>query len=180
MQTANIMLSIGGDAGNTVFKSGDPGSPTAVTTAEIAVLRAIHGEDAVHDIEPVGDIDRSNREELNRLRSIYGKARVDDGNGTRVPVVNALYPGAAARVHEKLSELDIPSEFYAARERVKPSDKEGPKSLDDMTKDELLAEAEKRGVEVKTSDKKADIIDAIRDADKGETDAAGDDGALFE
>jgi len=33
--------------------------------------------------------------------------------------------------------------------------------LDKMTKDELVAEAEKRGVEVKASDTKADIIKAL-------------------
>jgi hypothetical protein len=33
--------------------------------------------------------------------------------------------------------------------------------LDQMTKDELLAEAERRGVEVKSSDTKAEIIAAL-------------------
>lgn len=170
MQTANIMLSIGGDSGNTVYKAN-------VTAAEIAVLRAIHGDDAVRDIDPQGDINRSNRDEITRLRSIYGKARIDDAAGAKVPVVNALYPGSAARVHEKLSELDIPEEFYKAKERAKPTDKEGPKALDDMTKAELLEEAEKRGVEVKSSDNKAEILDALNKADAGND--GEDDTKLF-
>ena len=36
--------------------------------------------------------------------------------------------------------------------------------LDGMTKDELLQEAEARGVEVKTSASKAEILDALRAA----------------
>ena len=36
--------------------------------------------------------------------------------------------------------------------------------LDKMTKDELLAEAERRGVEVKPSDTKAEIIKALEGA----------------
>lgn len=43
---------------------------------------------------------------------------------------------------------------------------EAPLSLD-MTKDELLAAAERIGVEVKSSDTKAEILDAIEDAEGG-------------
>ncbi|MBP0440683.1 hypothetical protein [Tianweitania sediminis] len=38
---------------------------------------------------------------------------------------------------------------------------EQPADLDKMTKDELVAEAGKRGVEVKASDTKADIIKSL-------------------
>lgn len=39
---------------------------------------------------------------------------------------------------------------------------EGAADLDKMTKDELVAEAEKRGVEVKASDTKAEILAALK------------------
>lgn len=35
--------------------------------------------------------------------------------------------------------------------------------LDSMTKDELIAEAQRRGVEVKSSDTKAEILAALKD-----------------
>lgn len=108
MEIANVIVSLGGDGGNTVPKFG-------VTAAEIAVLRAIHGEDAVHDIEPIGDKRVNNREELSRLKLIYGGAK--DGNQNAF--VDLLYPGIAARIFETLEELDLPEEFFKAETRVR-------------------------------------------------------------
>ena len=114
MQTANIMLAIGGDRGNTVPKY-------AISVAEIALLRAIHGEDAVFDVEPLGTpamdegVVVSNRAELNRLRHIYD-AKGADGNR----VVDQVYPGAAARVFETLDEIDLPDDYFKPTERTAP------------------------------------------------------------
>lgn len=109
MERANIMLSLAGDRGNTLPKY-------SVTPAEIAVLRAIHGPESVHDVERVeDDKDADNRSELARLRGIYGGAT--DGNLGKI--VDKLFPGAGARVMEKLSELDLPDEFYKATTRAK-------------------------------------------------------------
>jgi len=110
MQTANIILDIGGDAGNQIPKSG-------ITAAEIAVLIAIHGEAAVHDIEPAGSIDRSNRDELSRLHQVYGHAK----DGEDRSIVGTLFPGAAARVFATLDELNLPDEFFKATERAAPA-----------------------------------------------------------
>lgn len=107
MQYAHILLALGGDTGNTVPK-------LFVSAAEIGVLRAIHGEASVTEIEPVGDRDVSNRAELNRLRSVYGRARDGDDNA----IVDVLFPGAAARVFETLDELEIDESFYKAERRV--------------------------------------------------------------
>lgn len=113
MQTANIMLAIGGGRDNTIPKYG-------VTAAEAAVLRAIHGEDAVFDVEPLADEatgeegSRSNRQERQRLYAVYGAAL--DGNGNKI--VEGLFPGAAARVFENFDELDLPEEYFKATGRV--------------------------------------------------------------
>jgi hypothetical protein len=107
MQTAHIMLDIGGDAGNQIPKRN-------VTAAEMAVLIAIHGESAVHDIEPTGEIDRSNREELERLHRIYGRAK----NGSDQAIVDVLFPGAAARVFQTIDELGVPEEFFKPTARA--------------------------------------------------------------
>lgn len=109
MQTATVLLALGGDTGNTVSKYG-------VTPAEAAVLQMIHGSDAVFDIAPGEDVTRTNREELARLRFTYGKP---EGSNER-SAVDVLFPGAAARVFESFDELDLDESFYKAEKRVKP------------------------------------------------------------
>lgn len=116
MQIAHILLAIGGDQGNTVPK-------LFVSAAEIGVLRAIHGEAAVTEIEPIGEKEVSNRAELQRLRAIYGQARDADDNS----IVEALFPGAAARVFETLDELELDESFYKAERRVAPPAAAEPK-----------------------------------------------------
>lgn len=111
MQVVNALVAIGGDAGNQVQKF-------KITVAEVAVLNAIHGDGAVTDIEPAGEITRSHREERSRLIGIYG--RMQDGRD--VSPVSALFPGAAARVFEHLDELDLPEEMFKAKSRVTAND----------------------------------------------------------
>ena len=108
MQTANIMLALGGDTGNTIQKC-------AVTPAEIAILRAVHGEEAVFDVEPADDIERSSRAELERLAREYASSRLF---GTDRRAVQALFPGLGARVQETLAELELPDEAYKSTARM--------------------------------------------------------------
>lgn len=110
MQTAHCLLSLGGDHGNQVMKWG-------VTVAEIAVLRAIHGDEAVTEVEPHADVKRSHREERMRLIGIYGGAKTNDGDPK--PIVESMFPGIAARVFENLHELDLPESFFKATGRLK-------------------------------------------------------------
>lgn len=107
MQIANCQVAIGGDVGNTVPKY-------SVTAAEIAVLRAIHGDHAVLDIDPIGNVERGNGEELGRIRAAYGNARDTENNS----IVNMLFPGAAARVFQTINELEIPEEFFKPTSRA--------------------------------------------------------------
>ena len=107
MQTAKVMVNIGGDKGHQV--------PKIVTAAEIPVLMAIHGDEAVSDIEPADDVERSNREELERLYNLYGGAT--DGEGRAL--VKSVYPGAGARVFLTLGELGLHDNFYKPTARAK-------------------------------------------------------------
>jgi hypothetical protein len=109
MQTASIMLNLADQNGG---PSGTQVPRFDVTPAEIAVLRIIHGDDAVTDIRPGEDTDRTNREELGRLNAKYGKPL--EGSSP----VNQLFPGAAARVFETFDELELPEEFFATEKRV--------------------------------------------------------------
>lgn len=188
MQTANVMLAIGGDAKNTVPKYG-------VTAAEVAVLRYIHGDDAVFDIEVTGSVDRTHRQEIGRLTEVYGR---QEGERRVSPAVADLYPGAAARVFETFDELEIPDELYAAAGRkvaapakpkkeapVPPADDDG---LDAMKVKELQALAGAEGVDLTGVTKKDDIIEAIRlqrsktaqPEDEGDEDGVGDDDGVGE
>lgn len=113
MEIANIMVALGGDKGNTVPKYG-------VTAAEAAVLRAIHGDDAVFDIQPTGEIEVSNRDELERIRLTYGAAKDSEGNS----IVGMMFPGAAARVFTAFNELDLAEHLFLAITRVTAAIKE--------------------------------------------------------
>lgn len=129
MQTANIMLALGGSMGNTIPKYG-------VTAAEIAVLREIHGEAAVFDIDPQADIQRTSREERSRLGEVYGKPP-----GSReLSAVDVLFPGVASRVFETLDELEIDPSFFKPTERAKP--KASPKAETSSEPDEAEVEEE--------------------------------------
>lgn len=131
MQYANIMLALGGDSGNQVAKF-------FVTPAEVLILQAIHGNDAVTEVDILDfsddrlvknvsedDLDayesRTANEDLARLREEYRHARVDDGNGSQQLVVSGLFPGAGAKAPESFTDLDtLPDEFYKAEERKVP------------------------------------------------------------
>jgi hypothetical protein len=111
MEIANVMVNLGGDAGNQVPKY-------EVTVSEIAVLIGIHGEEAVHDIEPLGFVDRPNHAERQRLMEFYGKIQ----DGRDMSPVGQLFPGANARMFQHLAELHLDESFFKAVERVKPAE----------------------------------------------------------
>lgn len=107
MQIANILLALGGDPGNQIMK-------WHVTAAEIAVLREIHGDDSVTDVEPQGDVKRGHREERMRLLAIYGGAK----NQEQKSIVEGMFPGVAARVFENLEEIGLDDSHYKATSRL--------------------------------------------------------------
>lgn len=168
MQTANCLVAIGGDDGNKVPKY-------SVTAAEVAVLRLIHGEGSVSEINITGTVERTHRQEIGRLTEAYGRM---EGEKRVSPAVSSLYPGAAARVFEDFRELEIPEEFYVAKSRKTardPLDHDGDgkkggsrtdeeredMGLEGMTVNELRALSEKEQVDLTGVTKKADIIEAI-------------------
>jgi hypothetical protein len=184
MQTANILLAIAGDKGNTVQKIG-------ATAAEVAVLRVLHGDDAVYDIDVTGDVVRTHRQEIARLTEQYGR---QEGERRTSRVVESLYPGAAARVFETFEELEIPEEFYAV-DRRKPAPAAAPAADDaeplafaEMTINELRAHAAKVGIDLTGINKKADIVEALElaaanaPAEVDEDDGTGpmNDGSTFD
>ena len=177
MQTANIMLALGGDTGNTIPKY-------EVTASEIAVLNAIHGDGAVTEIDPLGEIDRTDRAEVNRLRVIYGRAKDGDDKA----LVDILFPGAAAPAFRTLKDLDLDSSFFKAvsRASAEPFGGKGDHDGDGavggaapaqatgyagMKVGELKSLAVTRNIDLGAASKKPDIIAVLEAADA----AAGSD-----
>lgn len=161
MEIANILLALAGDTGNTVPKHG-------VTAAEVAVLRVIHGDDAISDIEIIGEAEddgkpRTHRAERARLSERYG--RQNEGRWAS-PAVDMLFPGAAARVFETFDELDLPEELFKAERptratRVaKPAE---PAKAEKPAKGKKAAKKDEPEPEAPAEDAEADEDDGIGD-----------------
>lgn len=128
-ELANCLVALGGDQGNTVPKY-------RVTAAEIAVLQAIHGGEAVIEIVPLGKIPGNHRAERQRLLDTYIAKDSDNRS-----IVDRMFPGAAARVFESLRELQLTANQFkrgkvpawlkqAAEETGVPADVEQQAYLD--------------------------------------------------
>lgn len=64
MQTLNAMVAITGDRNNMLWKMG-------ITPAEVLLLQALHGADAVLQIELDSDVKREPAQEIERLKELY-------------------------------------------------------------------------------------------------------------
>lgn len=89
MQTANCHVRLSGDINNEIFKAG-------VTVAEIVVLRAIHGDDAVVKVQGTGNDKRAHAAELDRLKQTYGAKFVD-----------TMFPGAYPKLPVNFKDIGI-------------------------------------------------------------------------
>lgn len=175
LQTANVVLALGGDTRNTVPKY-------AVTAAEVAVLRMIHGDAAVFDVELKGSVARTDRQEIGRLTELYGR---QEGDRRIAPAVAELFPGAAARVFQNFDELELPEELYVATGRqttkapkkaVELAPEPETDDLDGKTLKELQALADKENVDLTGVTKKADVLEAIKTARAAKQEPTAEDG----
>lgn len=94
MQLCNCTVAIGGDPGMTVLKE-------RVTVPELMVLRNVHGDDAVRNVEVIGETQFTAMEERERLNLIY---RSPEG------VVKETL-GAVGSLPTEVSESGIPEDF---------------------------------------------------------------------
>lgn len=110
MELANVMLALGGDKNNTVPKYG-------VTPAEIAVLAAIHGADAVFDVVPLDEANGiSFREERERLLRAYPAKNEDNEL-----IVLKVYPGVSPILHTTIESLGLEETLFKPTEHAKPA-----------------------------------------------------------
>ena len=181
LQTANATVAIAGNIGQTVRKY-------AITAAEVAVLQVIHGDDAVTDIQILpGRVERSNRDELSRLREIYKKQQ--PSGKIEAPAVDQLFPGAAARVFETFDEMGLPDDRF----RTPPSQRDpldhdgdgvkGGSRLPADVRENFTAPTEGGPVEdddFGTIDDEFAAADDTQPAGDGEPTGGVDDGGLFD
>lgn len=117
MELANILLALGGDRNNTVPKE-------RVSPAEIAVLAAVHGADAVFDIVPLEETDkRSFRDERERLLRAYPAKNEDNEL-----IVLKVYPGVSPVLHDTLESLGLETTLFRPTEHAKPAPAKGGKA----------------------------------------------------
>lgn len=108
MELANVLLALGGDRDNTVPKE-------RVTAAEIAVLAAIHGSDAVFDVQPLTETLATNfKEERERLLRNYPAKNEDNKL-----IVLEVYPGVSPILHTGIATLGLDESLFLATDRAK-------------------------------------------------------------
>lgn len=102
MQLCNIQLRLGGSLLHTVPK-------TDVTPAEILVLRALHGEDAVTSVRPTKfDKTRRHEAEFERLSTLYDRAASASAPGEEAKsVMGTLFPGAMKKLPVHLKDIGL-------------------------------------------------------------------------
>ena len=103
MQMIECMVAVGNDPQNIVHR--DPSRP--VSYPEMLILQYIHGEEAITDAYHVGEEERDNGSELERLRIAYGARAVQD-----------VFPGSRPRL--PLRNTQIKPRLAPARPRRKP------------------------------------------------------------
>ncbi|WP_223518256.1 hypothetical protein [Pseudomonas sp. BF-R-21] len=97
MQHCSCFVFLGGELTSSVWKAD-------VTVAEIALLRAIHGDDAITTIVPTYKANTKSADELDRLRQLYGQSNVSK-EGKRL--VDEVYPGRAPQLPTSLSDIGV-------------------------------------------------------------------------
>ena len=106
MQLLDGLLALGGDRRNTVPLD-------AITVAEARALQAIHGDDAVHDVQPLDrHVAVRPRDELARLAAKY-KGKDEDGR----LIVATLFPNGSG-MPQTVEDLGLDESLFRVLSRV--------------------------------------------------------------
>lgn len=149
MQRANCFVRLSGDLGTNIPKYG-------ITPPEAAVLRRIHGPDAISEIRLIGGNDKTPHADImDQLRRQY-TARNKDSN---IPLLVELFPGVSPRLPTTFEELG----FALEGAEVKPAKRE---AADDtaLSVPELKAELDARGILYKGNASKAVLSGLLQEA----------------
>jgi hypothetical protein len=105
MQTMNALVALSGDRNNMIFRN-------ELTPAEIILLQALHGADAVLQIEPTGEVKREPMQEVERLKTLYPLHQA------RVQNIWRDWPGPSFPT--RLEQIGINPALMKAQEASKP------------------------------------------------------------
>lgn len=118
MQHCSCMVFLSGDMYHSVWKED-------VTVAEISLLRAIHGEDAITTIVPTYKANTKAADELDRLRQLYGQSNVSK-EGKRL--VDDVYPGRSPVLPTNLSDIGFDALEEQPKAPAPKAEVEAPKA----------------------------------------------------
>lgn len=99
MQLVSATVRLGGKVDQEVLKGHEPikgGMLDGISVAEVAVLRFIHGNDAVTQVQALRQDKRSHQFERKRLQTLYGDT-----------VVDKLFPGVTTKLPISLKDIEI-------------------------------------------------------------------------
>lgn len=99
MQLCDVDVCLAGDRNHVVPKRN-------VSVAELEVLRAIHGEDAIQNIKPRGNQRVSTAEELDRLRRKY-RGNVATEAGLSRGIVDQIFRGPRPSLPTTLNDIGL-------------------------------------------------------------------------
>ena len=160
MQRANCFVRLSGDMGTNIPKYG-------ITPPEAAVLRRLHGPDAVNQLMLVSGNDKTPHSEvMEGLLRQYSARNKESG----VPVVVELFPGINPRLPTTFAEVG----FQVAGDEPKAK---APAPADDtaLSVPELKAELDARGIAYKGNASKAVLAKLLQDAIDAGQQAKSDD-----
>lgn len=101
MQISSATIRLAGSLNNTVRKEN-------LTPAEIVVLQALHGQDAIIDVLHERDERRSHNDEYERLSAIYSpNTNLSTPDGERPDIMQKLFPGAVKKLPTNLIEIGM-------------------------------------------------------------------------
>lgn len=95
MQHCSCIVYLDGDRNSSAFKAD-------VTVAEIALLRAIHGPDAVDGIKATFVGKEKPAQDLARLRMEYANSNITKEGGS---LIESVYPGRNPSIPTKLADI---------------------------------------------------------------------------
>jgi len=124
METASCTVRLGGDLRNTVFKEN-------VTPAEVVLLKAIHGEEAIVDVELTGSDKRPHGDERDRLQQRYGGAK----NGDDRTIFSLIFPSPLTPLPVRFSEIGIEIEGGAKRRQRREAPPAPPEGEPEQSED---------------------------------------------
>ena len=143
MHRINCVINVGGDALNAVPKAN-------VTTAELLLLQAIHGQSAVHSIEVVDNPTTSGVEERDRLLSRYSKYR---------KVVDAIWQNNGGSFPSDIRTIGLSSTLF------KPDHEQRYKQADALEKKAKKTVRAAKAPKAESEPAPAPVVDAEIDDD---------------